>query len=67
MDFQSYSLGISYRISIVVHRGCVDIFWNSPIGLQKSDLRPGLKYQIKVVENTVMTDAKGREMVLIVP
>ena len=31
------------------------------IGLQKSDVRPGLKYQIKVVENTVMTDAKGKE------
>ena len=31
MDFQSYSLGISYRISNVVHGGFVDIFWNSPI------------------------------------
>ena len=28
MDFQSYSLSISYRISNVVHGGCVDIFWN---------------------------------------
>ena len=30
MDFQSYSLSISYRISNVVHGVCVDIFWNSP-------------------------------------
>ena len=28
MDFQSYLLSISYRISM---GGCVDIFWNSPI------------------------------------
>ena len=31
VDFQSYSLSISYRISNVVHGGCVDIFWNSPM------------------------------------
>ena len=31
LDFQSYSLSISYRISNVVHRGGVDIFWNSPM------------------------------------
>ena len=31
VDFQSYSLSISYRISSVVHGGCVDIFWNSPL------------------------------------
>ena len=30
MDFQSYSLSVSYRISNVAHGG-VDIFWNSPI------------------------------------
>ena len=29
MDFQSYSLSISYRISGVVHGG-VGIFWNNP-------------------------------------
>ena len=29
MDFQSSSLSIFYRISNVVHGGCVDIFWNS--------------------------------------
>ena len=31
MDFQSTLLSIFYRISNVVHGGCVDIFWNSPI------------------------------------
>ena len=31
MDFQSSLLSIFYRISNVVHGGCVDIFWNSPI------------------------------------
>ena len=35
MDFQSYSLIISYRISNVVHGGGggggVDIFWRSPV------------------------------------
>ena len=31
VDFQSSSLSIFYRISNFVHRGCVDIFWNSPI------------------------------------
>ena len=34
MDFQSSLLSIFYRISNVVHRGCVDIFWNSPIHYQ---------------------------------
>ena len=33
MDFQSCSLRIFYRISNVVHGGCVDIFWNSLIGI----------------------------------
>ena len=28
MDFQSHSLGNSYRISNVFHGVCVDIFWN---------------------------------------
>ena len=31
VDFRSYSLSISYRISIVVHGWYVHIFWNSPI------------------------------------
>ena len=31
MEFQSGSLSIYYRISNVVHGGCVDIFWNSPV------------------------------------
>ena len=31
MDFQSYSLIISYRISNVVRGVCVDIFWNSSL------------------------------------
>ena len=36
MDFQSYSLSISYRISSVVHGGCVDIFWNNPLDFPDS-------------------------------
>ena len=31
------------------------------MGYLGSTLRPGLEYQIRVVENTVTTDAKGRE------
>ena len=31
MDFQSCSLTIFYRITNVVHWGCVNIFWNSLI------------------------------------
>ena len=31
MEFQSGSPSIYYRISNVVHWGCVDIFWNSPL------------------------------------
>ena len=30
MEFESRSPSIYYRISNVVHGGCVDIFWNSP-------------------------------------
>ena len=37
MDFQSYSLSISYRISNAVHgEGGGDIFWNSPINFGNS-------------------------------
>ena len=31
MEFQSGSPSIYYRISNVVHWGCVDILWNSPL------------------------------------
>ena len=33
MEFQSNSPSIYYRVSNVVHGGCVDIFWNSPMTL----------------------------------
>ena len=32
-NFQSCSPSIFYRISNVVHRGCEDIFWNSPLSV----------------------------------
>ena len=31
VEFQSGSTSIYYRISNVVHRGCVGTFWNSPL------------------------------------
>ena len=36
MNFQSSLLSIFYRISNVVHVGCVDIFWNSPLEFQEA-------------------------------
>ena len=48
MDFQSYSLSISYRISNVVHRGGVDIFWNSPLAAEDRQIyicRKGSDYE----------------------
>ena len=39
MDFQSRSLTIFYRISIVVHGVCVDIFWNSQFCMVTCPLR----------------------------
>ena len=37
MEFQSGSPSIYYRISNVVHGGCVDIFWNSPVHCARAD------------------------------
>ena len=42
MEFQSSSLSVYYKISNVVHGGCVDIFWNNP--LQLEDLSLNMKH-----------------------
>ena len=40
IEFQPGSLSIYHRISSVVHVGCVDIFWNTPLSPRKSTEYP---------------------------
>ena len=46
MDFQSGSLSSYYRISSVVHMGCVDIFWNNPVLIRLYMHRKNTIYKI---------------------